>query len=244
MNEKRGKRPERAEVPTPEVAERGAGGKTLDRRLFMQLLAFTDCSDPSVLVEPMRQADVAGAIYADVNDPRGVALLAMSEDPAFFPGPWRQLLNAAPFDQLTPRPEMTMFGRTYSIGYEPDLEETLFDRPRRHALNPDWPWCVWYPLRRSGAFEQLDREERMSILREHGTIGRGFGEADFAHDVRLACHGLDRADNDFVIGLMGSQLHPLSALVQRMRSTTQTSQYLEHLGPFFVGRAVWQSDQG
>jgi hypothetical protein len=29
--------------------------------------------------------------------------------------------------------------------------------------------------------------------------------------------------------------------VQTMRKTQQTSLYLERLGPFFVGRATWQS---
>jgi hypothetical protein len=29
--------------------------------------------------------------------------------------------------------------------------------------------------------------------------------------------------------------------VQAMRKTTQTSQYLQTLGPFFVGHALWQS---
>ena len=62
-----------------------------------------------------------------------------------------------------------------------------------------------------------------------------------AHDVRLACHGLSRDDNDFVIGLLGASLHPLSVVVQRMRKTRQTSQYLARLGPFFVGRARWQA---
>ena len=64
-----------------------------------------------------------------------------------------------------------------------------------------------------------------------------FGAADYAHDVRLACHGLDRDDNDFVIGLIGKDLFPLSAVVQAMRKTQQTSLYLDRLGPFFVGRA-------
>ena len=68
-----------------------------------------------------------------------------------------------------------------------------------------------------------------------------FGRADFAHDIRLSCHGLDSSDNDFVIGLSGKQLHPLSAIVQAMRKTTQTSQYLESLGPFFIGKVAWQS---
>ena len=68
-----------------------------------------------------------------------------------------------------------------------------------------------------------------------------FGAGDFAHDIRLACHGLDMHDNDFVIGLTGKELFPLSAIVQTMRKTTQTSQYLTNLGPFFVGHAVWKS---
>ena len=62
-----------------------------------------------------------------------------------------------------------------------------------------------------------------------------------ARDVRLACHGLDPNDNDFIAGLVGKELHPLSAVVQRMRSTRQTAEFIEKLGPFFVGRAVWQS---
>jgi chlorite dismutase len=44
-----------------------------------------------------------------------------------------------------------------------------------------------------------------------------------------------------VIGLVGRELHPLSHLVQAMRKTVQTSQYLQTLGPFFVGHALWQS---
>ncbi len=44
-----------------------------------------------------------------------------------------------------------------------------------------------------------------------------------------------------MIGLVGRALHPLSHLVQAMRRTGQTSQYLESLGPFFVGHVLWQS---
>jgi chlorite dismutase len=45
-----------------------------------------------------------------------------------------------------------------------------------------------------------------------------------------------------VIGLLGPGLYPLSSIVQRMRKTKQTSQYLKRLGPFFVGKAVWHSE--
>jgi chlorite dismutase len=53
---------------------------------------------------------------------------------------------------------------------------------------------------------------------------------------------LDKNDNDFVIGLLGRELYPLSAVIQTMRKTKQTSQYLESLGPFFIGRAIWQAE--
>jgi chlorite dismutase len=79
------------------------------------------------------------------------------------------------------------------------------------------------------------------VIREHSVLGRAYGDADLAHDIRLACHGLDVHDNDFVIGLVGRDLHPLSHLVQAMRKTVQTSQYIQTLGPFFVGHALWQS---
>ena len=176
-------------------------------------------------------------LYEDVNDPRGVGLLTFSEDPDFFLDRVRPLLNGAGFAALMQKPEYTMLGRTYSIGYEPDLPEVLLHRPRRTVLNPAWKWAVWYPLRRSGKFAQLPAEEQRVILAEHGTIGMSFGAGDYAHDIRLACHGLDKDDNDFVVGLIGKELYPLSALVQTMRKTQQTSLYLERLGPFFVGRA-------
>ena len=237
--------PQRPPVERPDVSEKGAPKngqpQSMDRRLFMQLLAFGDCRDSSILVRSLAELDVPAVLYEDVSDPTGVALLTMSEQPGDFLDRVRPFLKRGAFSSLVRKPEFTMFGRTYSLGYEPDLEETLFARPRRTALNPAWPWAVWYPLRRDGAFAQLTPDEQRAILAEHGVIGRSFGEADLAHDIRLACHGLDRNDNDFVVGLVGKQLHGLSAIVQTMRKTKQTSLYLERLGPFFVGRAVWQS---
>jgi chlorite dismutase len=171
-------------------------------------------------------------------------VLTLSRDPAEFVDQVRPLLNSAAFSALVQKPEYTMLGRTYAIGYEPDLNEVLLDRPTRTVLNPSWPWAIWYPLRRSGRFAQLPAEEQRVILAEHGAIGMSFGVGDYAHDIRLACHGLDKNDNDFIVGLVGKDLYPLSAIVQTMRKTQQTSLYLERLGPFFVGRAVWQSKVG
>jgi chlorite dismutase len=210
-------------------------------RLFMQFLAFGGCENSQRLVEAATDAKVPGVLYEDVNDPRGVGLLTFSEDPNFFIDRVRPLLNGPAFRPLVQKPEYTMLGRTYSLGYEPDLAEVLLHRPRRTVLNPEWKWAVFYPLRRSGSFVQLPVDEQRVILAEHGTIGMSFGAADLAHDIRLACHGLDKDDNDFIVGLIGKDLYPLSAIVQAMRKTQQTSLYLERLGPFFVGRALWQS---
>jgi hypothetical protein len=239
---------ERADPPEAEsvdVSEHGrsADGETttLDRRLYMQLHAFGGADDTDALVSTLEAARLEGVLYEDVNDPTGVALLGLSERPEAFVGEYRAFLQAAPFAALEPKPELTMLGRTYALGYEQDLEETLVERPRRRVLDPALRWAIWYPLRRSGSFERLSRQEQNTILMEHGGIGMAFGRAGLGHDIRLACHGLDRSDNDFVVGLLGPELHPLSIIVQRMRKTKQTSLHLERLGPFFVGSKVWSS---
>ena len=224
-----------------DVREQGAREQTSDRRLFMQLHVFTGCLDAKPLVRALESSRLEAVLYQDVNDPRGIGVLGLSEDPAFFVHGLRETLNAEPFAGLGHRPEFTMLGRTYASGFESDLEDWLLQRPRRTVLNPAWPWGIWYPLRRVGAFARLSPQEQGAIIREHSVLGRAYGEADLAHDVRLACQGLDVRDNDFVIGLVGRDLHPLSHLVQAMRKTAQTSQYIQTLGPFFVGHVLWQS---
>ncbi len=239
--------PSREPVPIePDIHEHGraADGSELlsDRRIYMQLLAFSGCRDPQPLIERLQSWGWDAVLYQDASDPWGVGLLLMDVDPTFF------VQTAAPalrsdefFSALTPRPEMTLFARSYSIGYEGDLESTLVTRPRHRALNPEWPWVVWYPLRRSGDFAKLPKREKMKILGEHGTIGRAWGEGGYAHDIRLACFGMDRADNDFVVALVGEELRSLSKIVEIMRGTIQTSTYIEHLGPFFTGHVLYQS---
>lgn len=214
---------------------------SMNRRLFMQLLAYGDCRNTGTLIEALDQSGIDGVLYADLNDPQGVALLTMHEDPDFFVTRLRQLLNRPPFSELTPKPEYTMLGRTYALGYEQDLEATLVTRPRRRALDPELPWAVWYPLQRVKNFETLPEQEQRLVLMEHGGIGMTFGKAGLAHDIRLACHGLDKHDNDFVVAVLSPNLYPCSAVVQAMRKTKQTSHYLERLGPFFIGKAVWQA---
>ena len=232
-------------IQPPDLSEKGGmkngQPQRSDDRLFMQLLVYGGCRDSKALTDALASAGVEGAVYEDANDPHGVAILTVAKDPNFFVSTLRGVLNRRPFESLVAKPELTMLGRTYALGYEPDLTEAIFHRPRRTVLNKDWPWAVWYPLRRSGRFAQLPPDEQRVILAEHGAIGMSYGAGDYAHDIRLACYGLDKNDNDFVIGLLGKELFPLSHIVQAMRKTQQTSLYLDRLGPFFVGRALWQS---
>lgn len=214
---------------------------SLDRRLFMQFLAYGECRNLDMMIELLDDSPIEGALYLDINDPQGVGLITMSEDPNFFVTELRQLLNRHPCADLVPKPEYTMLGRTYSIGYEDDLEATLITRPRQRVLDPEWPWVVWYPLQRSKLFETLSEKEQRVVLMEHGGIGFTFGRAGYAKDIRLASHGLDKNDNDFVIAVLGRELFPISAVIQAMRKTKQTSQHLENLGPFFIGKVAWQS---
>ena len=117
------------------VADKGRSktGETLysNRRLFVQLLAYGGCADSSAVMAALDEAGAPAVLYEDLNDPQGVALLSFHEDPDFFLDTVRPLVGTEPFRALVPKPEYTMFGRTYSMGWEPDLDEALIERPRQ-----------------------------------------------------------------------------------------------------------------
>ena len=222
-------------------APRGGVPQASTRRLYCQFHAFGNCRDAGALGEALKAGGLEGVLYSDLNDPCGIGLLLVAEDPEVLVGEARAFLSHGPFGSLQHKPELTMVGRTYAGGHEPDLEDWLLAKPRRTLLNAEWPWAIWYPLRRRPEFALLSKAEQGKILMEHARIGRTYGRSGYAHDVRLACYGLDRNDNEFVIGLVGPDLHPLSRIVQEMRRTQQTAKYIQSLGPFFVGRTIWQS---
>ena len=206
-------------------------------RLFFQLHVFEDCSDPQLLIETLEKSHLNAVLYDDLNCPTGIGVLFAAENPsALMTASQALLLKAREMPDLLYRSEMTMIGRTYSSGREPNLEEWLINKPLRNVLNPDFPWAIWYPLRRKPEFYRLEHRERGRILGEHAMLGRSYATGGHASDIRLACFGLDTNDNEFVIGLVGPELYPLSRLIQDMRQTEQTTKYIESLGPFFVGK--------
>ncbi len=239
-------------LPAIDVHEYGSkkdGVKqSINRRLFMQLLVFrVPASDGSAdavgadVVKLLERKSIAGVVYADTVDPKSVGLLTWSEDPAHFITTVRPLFAESPLSVVEPRSDFAMLGRSYATGHEPELEWSLLRRPIENVTNETYRWHVWYPLRRKGAFAKLEPIDQSHILREHAALGIAYGQAELATDIRLACHGIDACDNEFVIGLVGKDLHPLSHLVQAMRKTRQTSEFIEKMGPFFVGYVLGRS---
>jgi chlorite dismutase len=207
----------------------------------MQLHVFTDCDDIGSISRAVAGSGLTATVYENVNDPRGAGVVFATRSADELIDRAGSLLRSAPFRDCRPLPSFTMLGRTYLVGYERDIEEVLLRRPLERLLDPMSKWAVWYPLRRSGEFEKISADEQRRVLREHGSVGAQFSGGGHAYDIRLASHGLDANDNDFVIGILGPELARLSMLVERMRKTVQTSTYLEKLGPFFVGRANFRT---
>lgn len=226
-----------------DLAEKGrdADGKmiSLNRRLFMQFMSFSNCDRDNLLTQ-VEQRQIQAVIYQDINDFDGLGVLAYCEDPAYLVDEVQDLIKSAWNDRMSQKHDLSMLGRTYSIGYENDLEDVLIRRPVNRVCDPTTPWAVWYPVRRSGQFERQSKEDQRKMLMEHGGIGHAYGKAGYATDIRLAGHGLNMEDHDFIVGLLGKELYPLSALVQHMRRTRQTSEFIQSLGPFFIGKAIWQ----
>ena len=63
-------------IEPPDLSEKGGmrngQPQRSDERLFMQLLAFGNCPDAKPLAAALDRSGVSGALYEDVNDPRGV----------------------------------------------------------------------------------------------------------------------------------------------------------------------------
>ena len=117
---------------------RGGEQQTSSRRLYMQLLAWGNADDTQNLAGALDDSGLEGVLYEDVNDPRGVGLLTWNECPDHFVESLRPFLRHSAFHALAFKPDYTMMGRTYSIGYEPNLEDWLLHRPRKVVSDAEW----------------------------------------------------------------------------------------------------------
>src|SRR6185436_18641686 len=125
----------------PETRERGAEKdgqpQVMDRRLWMQLFVF-DCVEAPPddvqrsLAAALETRGAAAVLYRDFSNPTGLGLLAWSEDPTELVTGVRAALNEV--RGIRHRHELAMLGRSYSSGFEPDLEYWLLRRPRETVL--------------------------------------------------------------------------------------------------------------
>ena len=240
-------------VPSPELREVGAvdasGNRQYSkRRLYMQLrvldVDLKAVTDMDQFIGDLKNllTSVPSVLYRDANSNNSIGVLTWSEDPSFFALELNKILShqkiASKFHE---RDGWTMFGKTYSNGHEKDLEEYLFRKPIRTSTKDEWNWAIWYPLRRRGPFYVQPPADQCQMLLYHAAIGKAFSEVNAAHDVRLKCFGIDGQDNEYIVGIIGDDLHGLSRVVEEMRKTRHTAEYLESLGPFFVGQKFWKS---
>ena len=123
----------------PDISEKGGmkhgQPQRSDVRLFMQFLAFGGAQGIGTagsLGKSLEAAGIPGVVYEDINDPRGLGILTFSEDPGFFLDQLRPLLSAHT-SNLKQKPEYTMLGRTYALGYEPGRGVLI------SAVEPDSP---------------------------------------------------------------------------------------------------------
>ena len=91
------------------------------------MTAFTGCRDAQPLINGLGRG-VDCVLYEELNDPTGVAVLAMTENPELLVTKLRQDLTSGPFKDLIIKQEFAMLGRTYALGYEPKLEDWLLHR--------------------------------------------------------------------------------------------------------------------
>ena len=239
-------------VPAPELREVGAAGadgerQYMEKRLYMQVrILDLDLSKTEMkifqdsLKNLISTHNMPAVLYADASSSNSLGLLSWSEDPSFFTDVVNAVLSDASVAPLfVERAGWTMFGKTYSNGHEKDLSEYLFKKPIRNATKEDWDWAIWYPLRRKGPFYVQPPADQCKMLLHHAAIGKAFSELNAAHDIRLKSFGIDGKDNEYIVGILGDDLHSLSRVVEEMRKTRHTAEFLESLGPFFVGKKIW-----
>ena len=239
-------------VPPPKLREVGAVNMEGERqfatkRLYMQLRVLDIKSSESVdqFIQDLKSllSSIPCVLYRDSSSAGSIGLLVWADDPSLFTDAlFDALTDTRIAGRFTERTGWTMFGKTYSNGHEKDLQEYLFKKPIRNVCKDEWEWALWYPLRRRGPFYVQPAADQCRMLLHHAAIGKAFSDVGAAHDVRLKSFGIDGKDNEYVVGIIGDNLHCLSRVVEEMRKTRHTAEFLESLGPFFVGKKIWTNN--
>ena len=116
--------------------------------------------------------------------------------------------------------------------------EKGFVQRRLRPVQPDgMPYVCFYPMdkrRRPGQnWYTLSLEERGSLMKDHGSIGRGY--VDRISQVISGSTGLD--DWEWAVTLFGRDPLDFKELVTVMRYDEASAEYAE-FGPFYVGKRI------
>lgn len=221
----------------------------MNERLYVQLrvLDFTSAQGREeglmAAEAALKRSALQFVVYKDVCSSTALGVLCWTKDPHQLATEFNDLICSliCVHDGVIAAEERSgwsMFGRTYSAGHEISLKDALFDRPIRHIKDSNCQYAVWYPMRRKATFYTQPPEDRCSMLLSHAAIGKSYSDIGAVHDVRLKCFGMDPHDNEFVIGLVSSNINSISRVVEDMRATRHTAEFVESLGPFFTGLRV------
>ena len=94
-------RPDTTEAdPNIDLSEKGRGPEgqpvSLDRRLFMQFMAFRN-TNRDFLARQFENISAQAVIYEDLNDAQGIGVMAYCEDPGYIVDQLHPILNANGF---------------------------------------------------------------------------------------------------------------------------------------------------
>ena len=198
-----------------------------DSSLFLQLLVFTDCAEIKPLLLPLKNSLIDCVLYKNFNDPQGIALLAVTDDPEQIVTDLPDVVCSRLFRTLTQRPDLTMTGRAWDGTQRSDQLETV-------VKNEEMPWGLWYTMRGTPAFARLHEVEQAAVL-DSITSPAGLNAEDFVQ-IRLKSHALDGGGNEFMHGVHARSPRHLSLFVEAIKRTEQYAQHIVSAGPFFVGR--------
>ena len=111
----------RGRIDPPDLDEKGGlrngEPQRSSTRLFMQLLVFGEAPPAREVADSLAGTGLETVVYEDVNDPNGVGILGISELPDLFVDRFLPAVRGA-VKSARQKHDLTMFGRTYALGYE------------------------------------------------------------------------------------------------------------------------------
>ena len=208
----------------------------------MKFTAFGGCADPQAAVAALAEDGVEGALYVDANDPQGIGLIVAAEDPG--------LLRDDAARAVQPPAVRGVHAQARVRHARPHVLDRLRARSRGHAVHeaarqdaePREPLGrVVSAAARRRSFRRCRPIISAASWPSTARSRNATAPAGMPPTCASRATASTRTTTTSSSACSARTCIRLSAVVQEMRKTEQTAQYLDSLGPFFVGKAVWQA---